>query len=161
MDIGGHRFFSKSDRVMRWWLDLMPVEADSGENGQLRYRGRQRDLPAATSAPNPQTEDLVMLVRQRKSRIYFLRRFFDYPISLTIATFRSMGLVRTVRCGVSYMRSALLPRRQERSLEDFIVNRFGRQLYLTFFKSYTEMVWGVPCHEISAEWGAQRIKASR
>jgi protoporphyrinogen oxidase len=69
-----------------------------------------------------------------------------------------MGLVRTVRCGVSYMRSALLPQREERSLEDFIINRFGKQLYLTFFKSYTEKVWGVPCNKISAEWGAQRIK---
>jgi protoporphyrinogen oxidase len=158
MDIGGHRFFSKSDRVMRWWLDLIPVQAGSSQDGELRYRGQQRDLPSATSAPDPQTEDLVMLVRQRKSRIYFLRRFFDYPISLTAATFRNMGLVRTVRCGVSYLRSALLPQREERSLEDFIVNRFGKQLYLTFFKSYTEKVWGVPCHEISAEWGAQRIK---
>jgi protoporphyrinogen oxidase len=158
MDIGGHRFFSKSDRVMRWWLELMPVEAGGSEDGQFRYQGQQRDLPAATEAHDPQTEDLVMLVRQRKSRIYFLRRFFDYPISLTAATFRNLGIVRTFRCGVSYMRSALLPRGQERSLEDFIINRFGKQLYLTFFKSYTEKVWGVPCNEISAEWGAQRIK---
>jgi protoporphyrinogen oxidase len=158
MDIGGHRFFSKSDRVMRWWLDLIPVERGSDPDGELRYQGQQRDLPEAASAPVPQSEDLVLLVRQRKSRIYFLRRFFDYPISLTAATFRNMGLVRTLRCGVSYMRSALFPRREERSLEDFIVNRFGKQLYLTFFKSYTEKVWGVPCHEIGAEWGAQRIK---
>jgi protoporphyrinogen oxidase len=158
MDIGGHRFFSKSDRVMRWWLELMPVEAGSGADGKLRYQGQQRDLPAAAEAHDPQTEDLVMLVRQRKSRIYFLRRFFDYPISLTAATFRNLGLIRTFRCGLSYLRSALLPRREERSLEDFIINRFGKQLYLTFFKSYTEKVWGVPCHEISAEWGAQRIK---
>ena len=158
MDIGGHRFFSKSDRVMRWWLDLMPVETDPGETGLLGYQGRQSDLPARTSAPNPRSEDLVMLLRQRKSRIYFLRRFFDYPISLTAATFRNLGLLRTLRCGVSYMRSALLPKRKERTLEDFIINRFGRQLYLTFFKSYTEKVWGVPCDQISAEWGAQRIK---
>ncbi|MGP8174774.1 MAG: NAD(P)/FAD-dependent oxidoreductase [Terracidiphilus sp.] len=158
MDIGGHRFFSKSDRVMRWWLDLMPVETGTSGDGQFRYQGQQCDLPAATKAHDPQTEDLVMLVRQRKSRIYFLRRFFDYPISLTAATFRNLGIVRTFRCGVSYMRSALLPQRRERSLEDFIVNRFGKQLYLTFFKSYTEKVWGVPCNEISAEWGAQRIK---
>jgi protoporphyrinogen oxidase len=161
MDIGGHRFFSKSDRVMRWWLELMPVATCGGagesEAGELRYQGQQRDLPAA-AAHDPQTEDLVMLVRQRKSRIYFLRRFFDYPISLTAATFRNMGMVRTVRCGISYLRSALLPQREERSLEDFIINRFGRQLYLTFFKSYTEKVWGVPCDQISAEWGAQRIK---
>jgi protoporphyrinogen oxidase len=162
MDIGGHRFFSKSDRVMRWWLELMPVATRDGagdtDEGKLRYQGQQRDLPSANDVHDPQTEDLVMLVRQRKSRIYFLRRFFDYPISLTAATFQNLGLVRTFRCGVSYLRSALLPRREERTLEDFIINRFGKQLYLTFFKSYTEKVWGVPCHEISAEWGAQRIK---
>jgi protoporphyrinogen oxidase len=158
MDIGGHRFFSKSDRVMRWWLEMMPVQADASQDGQLTYHGMMRDLPQATSAGNPETDDLVMLVRQRKSRIYFLRRFFDYPIKLSAATFRNLGLARTFRCGVSYMRSALLPQREEKSLEDFIINRFGKQLYLTFFKSYTEKVWGVPCHEISAEWGAQRIK---
>ena len=158
MDIGGHRFFSKSDRVMRWWLELMPAEAGGTDEGELRYQGQHRDLPAAKEAHDPQTEDLVMLVRQRKSRIYFLRRFFDYPISLTAATFRNLGLVRTFRYGFSYMSSSLRPQREERTLEDFIINRFGKQLYQTFFKSYTEKVWGVPCNEISAEWGAQRIK---
>jgi protoporphyrinogen oxidase len=158
MDIGGHRFFSKSDRVMRWWLDLMPVDAGKGEESRLSYQGRQRDVQAAVSAPDPRAEDLVMLVRERKSRIYFLRRFFDYPIRLTADTLMKMGAVRTFRAGVSYMRSALLPKREERTLEDFLINRFGKQLYLTFFKSYTEKVWGVPCHEISAAWGAQRIK---
>jgi protoporphyrinogen oxidase len=158
MDIGGHRFFSKSDRVMQWWLGMMPVEAGAGADGQLGYQGQQREVPAAVSAPDPNAEDLVMLVRQRKSRIYFLRRFFDYPIRLTAGTLRKMGAARTLRCGLSYMRSALLPQREEHSLEDFLINRFGKQLYLTFFKSYTEKVWGVPCHEISAEWGAQRIK---
>jgi protoporphyrinogen oxidase len=163
MDIGGHRFFSKSDRVMQWWLDLMPAQAGSSEPGssdddQLRYQGHQRDVPRETSAPDPQIDDLVMLVRQRKSRIYFLRRFFDYPIRLTADTLKKMGMVRTFRAGVSYMISATMPRRQERSLEDFFINRFGKQLYLTFFKSYTEKVWGVPCNQISAEWGAQRIK---
>ena len=161
MDIGGHRFFSKSDRVMRWWLELLPVEATSSSEsvaGQLRYQGQQRDVPDSAVAPDPLVDDLVMLVRQRKSRIYFLRRFFDYPIRLSAATFRNLGLARTFQCGVSYLRSALLPQREQKSLEDFIVNRFGKQLYLTFFKSYTEKVWGVPCNQISAEWGAQRIK---
>ena len=158
MDIGGHRFFSKSDRVMQWWLELMPVEAGAGADGQLAYQGQRRDVPSADPSADPKKQDLIMLVRQRKSRIYFLRRFFDYPIRLTATTLRNMGFVRTVRCGVSYIRWALVPRPEERSLEDFLINRFGRQLYLTFFKSYTEKVWGVPCHEISAEWGAQRIK---
>jgi protoporphyrinogen oxidase len=158
MDIGGHRFFSKSDRVMRWWLELMPVEADSAQEGELRYQGQQRDLPASASAPDPHTEDLVMLVRHRKSRIYFLRKFFEYPIRLTADTLAKMGAARTVKAGFSYAWSAAFPKREEKTLEDFLVNRFGRQLYLTFFKSYTEKVWGVPCDQISAEWGAQRIK---
>ena len=158
MDIGGHRFFSKSDRVMQWWLEMMPVEAGAGEGGRLRYRGQEREVPETAAAGEAREQDLVMLVRNRKSRIYFLRRFFDYPIRITASTLRKMGAVRTVRCGVSYLRAALLPRREERSLEDFLINRFGKQLYLTFFKSYTEKVWGVPCDQISAEWGAQRIK---
>jgi protoporphyrinogen oxidase len=152
MDIGGHRFFSKSDRVMAWWLDLMPVEG-----GRVKS-GRPSDPCDARGAADANTEDLVMLVRERRSRIYFLRRFFDYPIRLTAGTLRKMGAWRTLKAGFSYMRSALLPRREEHSLEDFLINRFGKRLYLTFFKSYTEKVWGVPCSGISAEWGAQRIK---
>ena len=158
MDIGGHRFFSKSDRVMHWWLDLMPVEAGDNIAGELRYQGQQRELPGQAKSADPRTDDLVMLVRQRKSRIYFMRRFFDYPIKLTADTLRKMGPLRTTRAGISYVRSALFPRRHERSLEDFFINRFGRELYETFFRSYTEKVWGVPCTQISAEWGAQRIK---
>jgi protoporphyrinogen oxidase len=157
MDIGGHRFFSKSDRVMQWWLDLMPIESGANGDGKLCYQGQRSSVPAPQPV-DPQTEDLVMLVRNRKSRIYFMRRFFDYPIRLTADTLKKMGFVRTFRAGASYMRSALLPRPEERTLEDFLINRFGNQLYLTFFKSYTEKVWGVPCSDISAEWGAQRIK---
>jgi protoporphyrinogen oxidase len=158
MDIGGHRFFSKSDRVMQWWLDLMPVETGESAEGQLRYQGQEREIPSGSAPTETHNEDLVMLVRPRKSRIYFLRRFFDYPIRLSAKTLINMGPLRTIRCGLSYLLSALMPKRPEQSLEDFLINRFGRQLYLMFYKSYTEKVWGVPCREISAEWGAQRIK---
>ncbi|MGA3131118.1 MAG: NAD(P)/FAD-dependent oxidoreductase [Terracidiphilus sp.] len=162
-DFGGHRFFSKSDRVMQWWLEMMPLEegaADdgTGKHGGLRYQGQHREIPSPNGGHDPHCEDLVMLVRQRRSRIYFLRRFFDYPIRLNAETLRGLGAVRTVRCGLSYLRATIMPRRNERSLEDFLVNRFGEQLYLTFFKPYTEKVWGMPCREISAAWGAQRIK---
>jgi protoporphyrinogen oxidase len=158
MDIGGHRFFSKSDRVMQWWLDILPIEATTGEPGQLRFQGHWRDIPAQPSTGDSQNQDQVMLVRERKSRIYFLRRFFDYPIRLNSSTLLKLGMLRALGCCFSYLRSALLPRRPERSLEDFLINRFGKKLHLLFYKSYTEKVWGVPCHEISAEWGAQRIK---
>jgi protoporphyrinogen oxidase len=158
IDIGGHRFFSKSDRVMNWWMDLMPPEASADTQHALRHQNKQRTLQVNSSGLTPETTDLVMLVRHRKSRIYFLRRFFDYPIKLTADTLSKLGLVRTLKIGVSYLRARLFPRKLEKSLEDFLINRFGRQLYLTFFKSYTEKVWGVPCEQISAEWGAQRIK---
>jgi protoporphyrinogen oxidase len=160
MDIGGHRFFSKSDRVMKWWLEMMPTcgGTDSSDKSVLRYQGQEREVPEPEEFHDPEKEDLVMLVRQRKSRIYFLRRFFDYPIKMSVDTFRNLGAARTVRCGFSYLRTAIGPKREEKTLEDFIINRFGRELYLTFFKSYTEKVWGVPCDQISAEWGAQRIK---
>ena len=200
MDIGGHRFFSKSDRVMQWWIELMPPVAEGvppEENGAtVHYQGQQRVVEVPVDQPEhpplrgmgpltqeesesdedleeklygpghvepmvakePADPDLVMLIRPRKSRIYYLRKFFDYPITLTSATLKNLGAMRTMRVGLSYLRSRVTQVAPERSLEDFLINRFGRELYLTFFKSYTEKVWGTPCEAISAEWGAQRIK---
>ncbi|MCX7604901.1 MAG: NAD(P)/FAD-dependent oxidoreductase [Bryobacteraceae bacterium] len=158
IDIGGHRFFSKSDRVMDWWLEILPLEAGAAVRESISYQGKTRAVEARETGPDPEKVDLVMLVRRRLSRIYYLRRFFSYPLQLSFETIRNLGLWRTVRIGASYARAALFPIRPERSLEDFLINRFGRELYRTFFQAYTEKVWGVPCSEISAEWGAQRIK---
>ena len=138
IDIGGHRFFSKSERVTRWWADVFPIEADP--------------------EPDPSHTDKVMLRRKRLSRIFFLGRFFPYPIRLTLDVLRGLGALRAFKIGMSYLMARLSPIRPERSLEDFFINRFGRELYLTFFKDYTEKVWGVACGEIPAEWGSQRIK---
>jgi protoporphyrinogen oxidase len=165
MDIGGHRFFSKSDRVMDWWTEIMPI-ADSGQGEDLaiRYHNQEhrvRTTTKDTQAPGPvpvPDPDCVMLVRPRKSRIYFMRSFFDYPLSLSVGTLGRLGMLRAVRILFSYVKAQLFQRKLENTLEDFLINRFGRELYLTFFKSYTEKVWGVPCDQISAAWGAQRIK---
>ena len=202
MDIGGHRFFSKSDRVMQWWVDLMPPVDDlsggkpTGVN--ISYQGKTRivevpEKPAGDPllrgtgpkvigldeetveesadgivredvithtevTAEPESPDLVMLIRPRKSRIYYLRKFFDYPITLAGSTIKNLGLPRMTKVGISYIYSRVHQVKPEKSLEDFLINRFGRELYLTFFKSYTEKVWGTPCDQISAEWGAQRIK---
>ncbi|HEX7359994.1 MAG TPA: NAD(P)/FAD-dependent oxidoreductase [Bryobacteraceae bacterium] len=158
MDIGGHRFFSKSDRVMNWWLNIMPMQRLAGDDAQITYRRQTATVANGAAGPDPECEDCVMLVRPRKSRIYFMRRFFDYPISLTGDTLKKLGFLKTMRIGFSYLRAVLFPIRNEKNLEEFFINRFGRELYLTFFKSYTEKVWGIDCKEISAEWGAQRIK---
>ena len=158
IDIGGHRFFSRSDRVMEWWLQMLPLQASEMGPAAIRYHSMERTVAPAASAPDPAAADRVMLLRPRKSRIYYLRRFFDYPISLSKDTLLKLGLWRTFKIGTSYVKSALLPLKHEQTLEQFFINRFGRELYGTFFKSYTEKVWGVPCSQISAEWGAQRIK---
>jgi protoporphyrinogen oxidase len=159
MDLGGHRFFSKSDWVMRWWQEILPIaagQADFGANLRMTYQGQSHEIVPEPLASG--SSDAVMLVRQRLSRIFYRRRFFDYPLKLNANTLRNMGLIETLRIGLSYGRSQLIKRSPERSLEDFFVNRFGHRLYRTFFKDYTEKVWGVPCEEIAAEWGAQRIK---
>lgn len=157
IDIGGHRFFSKSDRVMNWWLSFMPLEPTADKNITIRYQQQSRSLNTADTAA-PKDADHVMLVRNRLSRIYFLRKFFSYPIQLSFQTLSNLGLKRTIAIMFSYLRARVLPRKEEKSLEDFLVNRFGFQLYDLFFRDYTEKVWGVPCNRISAEWGAQRIK---
>ena len=158
IDIGGHRFFSKSDRVMNWWLNIMPMQQTDEKAFAIQYQGQTRDIEHVGEGPNPEVTDRVMLIRPRKSRIYWRRRLFDYPLSMSADTIRKMGLIRMGRAGFSYMRSMAFPVKPEITLQDFIINRFGRELYDTFFKSYTEKVWGVPCEEIPADWGAQRIK---
>jgi protoporphyrinogen oxidase len=147
MDIGGHRFFSKSDRVMKWWQEMMPVEPAGSEPPE-------RDRLVLPVAGEP----LRMLERQRVSRIYYLRRFFDYPVKLNATTIKNLGVARLTKMGIGYLHARAFPRPDESTLEDFLVNRFGTELYRTFFKDYTEKVWGVPCSEIKSEWGAQRIK---
>ena len=102
--------------------------------------------------------DSDMMLRPRLSRILYLRKFFDYPVSLNANTIKGLGLWRMAKIGMSYLKSCLFQIKPEKSLQDFMLNRFGKELYLTFFKDYTEKVWGIPCEQISAEWGAQRIK---
>ena len=153
MDIGGHRFFSKSDWVMNWWQQILPAKGN-GDEAVISYQNKSRSI-ATQGGGN---DERHMLLRPRLSRIYFLRSFFDYPVKMNLNTVRNLGPVRIARILASYARARLSPIKPEKSLEDFIINRFGRELYLTFFKDYTEKVWGVPCDEISPEWGAQRIK---
>jgi len=160
MDIGGHRFFSKSQRVMDWWENILPFQSTepSDSSVTLTYQNQSTKMQKASGGGNPDKTDDVMLVRPRVSRILYNQKFFDYPISFSLGTLRKLGVLRTMRIGFSYLRAMLLPIRPEVSLRDFIINRFGHELYATFFENYTEKVWGVPCEEIPAEWGAQRIK---
>lgn len=153
MDIGGHRFFSKDQDVLDFWNEIMPTQgAPAYDDKKLK-----RKKPLVEGGPDPEKSDEVMLVRQRVSRIYYLKKFFDYPITMKLQTFKNMGLKRTIVSGCSYLKSAII-KRPEDSLENFYINRFGKKLYSMFFEGYTEKLWGRHPRDISADWGAQRVK---
>jgi protoporphyrinogen oxidase len=177
IDIGGHRFFSKSDRVMHWWLNILPLqgkpaadtadkkhEIDYATEAILNYlcpecaEGEGEGTLRHRSAPDPEKEDKVMLQRPRLSRIFHRRHFFPYPIAITLTVARKLGFWNTFLIGMSYLKVKVFPRRDETYLDAFYINRFGLRLYKTFFEGYTEKVWGVPCSKLRADWGAQRVK---
>ncbi|MCD7741295.1 MAG: NAD(P)/FAD-dependent oxidoreductase [Ruminococcus sp.] len=153
MDIGGHRFFSKDDTIMKWWSDLMPVQGKPSYDDKLL--GREK--PLEKGGPDPEKQDEVMLVRDRVSRIYYNHCFFDYPVTMNMNTIKNMGLVTTMRAGFSYLKACAV-KLPETNLENFYINRFGKVLYSMFFEGYTEKLWGRHPSEISADWGAQRVK---
>jgi protoporphyrinogen oxidase len=180
IDIGGHRFFSKSKRVMDWWLNILPLQgapaADTEEKGhEIDYaaevvveylcpqcapedRADGSTVRFQRAAPDPEREHGVMLQRPRLSRIYYRKNFFPYPIGITFTVARRLGILNTFLIALSYLKGQAFPLRDESHLDAFFINRFGRRLYETFFRDYTEKVWGVPCNQIKADWGAQRIK---
>lgn len=123
-DIGGHRFFTKVERVNLMWSEILGDE---------------------------------FIKRPRLSHVYYKRKFFNYPIK-PFDVVMKLGFWESFLAGLSYLKAKVFKRKNEDSFEDYIVNNFGWRLYRTFFKSYTEKVWGIPCTEIKASWAAQRIK---
>ena len=161
MDIGGHRFFSKSDIVMKWWKEILPIQGSVSKDDILKdiyYQKKSVGVMLSAGGPDPETTDRVMLIRNRLSRIFYLRNFFDYPITINGKTISNLGILRIFRIGCSYIWIQIFPVKKINTLEDFFISRFGKELYKTFFKDYTEKVWGIPCTDIPADWGAQRIK---
>lgn len=145
------------------------LEADptyvGGLSRTVEYRGFHFDIGGHRFfSKSPQIEQLWteilpddMLVRKRRSRIYYRGRFFSYPLRLGEAL-RKLGPVEATACVLSYLKAKLVPGPTPRNFEEWVSRRFGARLYHAFFKTYTEKVWGMPCTEISADWAAQRIK---
>jgi protoporphyrinogen oxidase len=101
--------------------------------------------------------DEDFLLRPRKSRIYYDGKFFDYPLKASNAL-RNLGLLEAFRCVGSYVWARIRPPKDQTNYEGWLVARFGWRLYRTFFKTYTEKVWGVPVSSMPADWAAQRVK---
>lgn len=151
-DIGPHRFFTKSIEVMNFITNFLPIQGKPAKDDILLDRKFE-----ISDGADPENEDLVLLKRKRFSRIYYLKKFFDYPISLKFKLFINLGLIRTLKIGFSYIKSCFIKRKEE-SLEDFMINHFGRVLYELFFEKYTQKVWGKHPSQIPKDWGSQRIK---
>jgi protoporphyrinogen oxidase len=146
---------------MKWWQEILPIQGNDSKDDILKditYHRKKTQVKLSPTGPDPEKTDRVMLIRSRLSRIFFLRKFFDYPITLNGKTLSNLGIFRIIRIGWSYVWIKVVPVKNVNTLEDFFISRFGKELYKTFFKDYTEKVWGVPCNEIAADWGAQRIK---
>ena len=161
IDMGGHRFFSKSEKVMNWWFNILPMQTSVSSKNQeifITYQNKSSKVTTQDTLVDPNIHDEVMLVRSRLSRIFHQGKFFDYPLALNLKTISNLGFMTTFKIGISYIYSQIFKIRPESNLEHFFINRFGRVLYRKFFRDYTEKVWGVPCTNISAEWGAQRVK---
>ncbi len=153
MDIGGHRFFSKDERVLKLWQEIMPLQGKNAyDDKKLK---REKNL--SNNGPDPEKEDRVMLIRNRVSRIYYSKKFFDYPISLKKETIKKLGFMETITSGFSYLKGTVIKKKED-SLENFYINRFGKKLYSMFFEGYTEKLWGRHPKDISADWGSQRVK---
>ena len=123
MDIGGHRFFSKDESVMKWWNEVLPVQGKPSIDDKLLNRSSKLQ----EDGPDPEKEDRVFLFRRRISRIYYLNKFFDYPISMKWQTIQNLGLVRTGIAGFSYIKSMIF-KKPDDNLENFYINRFGKKL---------------------------------
>src|SRR3954471_15319825 len=98
-----------------------------------------------------------LIERDRLSRIYYSRKFFYYPLK-PFDALSKLGVLRATRMVLSYVKARIRPIKPERSYEDWLVNRFGRLLFETFFKTYTEKLWGMSTDSISLDWAAQRVK---
>lgn len=154
IDIGGHRFFSKSSNILNWWNKFLPIISEL-EELTLTYQQQNTNLKIDRKKEDCEPH---FMVRPRKSRILYKKHFFDYPVKANFSTFYKFGFFKMLKIGHSLMWSSIFPINPEKNLEDFYINRFGKELYLTFFKTYTHKVWGIPCNEISADWGKQRVK---
>ncbi len=153
MDMGGHRFFSKVPEVNAWWDDMIPKQGSPALDDIIL----SRKVALSPGGPDPEEEDVVMLRRNRVSRILFDEKFFDYPVSLSASTIKNLGFRNTIGVGFSYL-GATFHKLPEDNLENFYINRFGKKLYSMFFEYYTENLWGRHPSEIDASWGEQRVK---
>ena len=153
VDTGIHRFFSKNDKINEIWNEILPIQSKPAYDDIKLHREKEFEKIGS----DPEKDEKSMLIRERYTRIYYKKKFFDYPVTLKFENIRKLGIITIIKAGFSYIKAQII-KKEETSLENFYINRFGKVLYSIFFENYTEKVWGVHPSKISADWGAQRVK---
>ncbi len=153
MDLGGHRFFTKNKEIFDIWTEFLDLQGYPAYDDKVLNR-EEKYFP---NGKDPEKKDDIFLIRNRVSRIYYLKKFFDYPVTLKYETLKNMGLKKTIQAGFSYLKTIFI-KKEETNLENFYCNRFGFKLYKMFFYEYTKKLWGTEPREIDASWGLQRVK---
>ncbi len=153
MDLGGHRFFTNSEEVKNWWEEILAKQGQPAKDDRIL----KRTINTAPGGPDPEFEDDVMLVRKRVSSIHYNDSFLEYPVKFNGNTVKALGFGQAAKAGFSYLESSVFKKKED-NLENYFLNHFGKSLYQSFFEGYTEKLWGRHPSQISAEWGAQRLK---
>lgn len=153
VDTGIHRFFSKNDKINEIWREILQIQSKPAFDDIKLKRVKKFEEKGS----DPEKEDNALLIRDRYTRIYYGKKFYDYPISLEFKNIRKLGFFTVCKAGMSYVKAKIF-RKEENSLENFYINRFGKVLYSIFFENYTQKVWGIHPSKISADWGVQRVK---
>src|SRR5690625_2333944 len=132
IDIGGHRFFSKSERVMNWWFNIMPLHHSDDSSFKITYHNKSTEVNNKNNTNSASLDkEKVLLIRERLSRIYYQKKFFSYPINLSWDTIHKLGAIKVIKISFSYLNSQLFVPNKIDSLEDFFINNFGNELYQT------------------------------
>lgn len=153
VDTGIHRFFSKSEEVNKIWEDILPKQNKPSYDEILL----NEENPYSLKGSDPEKDEKSLLIKKRYTRIYYGKKFYDYPVTLNFRTLKNLGFINIMKVGFSYLKSVFF-KKEETSLENFYINRFGKKLYSMFFENYTEKVWGIHPKNIAADWGSQRVK---
>ena len=153
VDIGGHRLYTNNSYIQSIWDKFLPHQNAPSIDDILA----SREVNYPNQGLDPEKNEDVMLIRKRFSSIIHNHLFFDYPIKLNLETLSKLGFKTSFKAGLSYIKS-IFQKREEKTLEDFFINRFGYELYSIFFKDYTKKVWGKGADELSNEWGKERIR---
>ena len=148
LDAGGHMFISKNPAVKNFWCSILPAQGVPSKDDKLI----DRYCKIHNGGPDPDVEEDVILSREKLTRIYKDNKFYESPIKFNKDAVKNFGIATSIKSGFSQIGGNVF-KHKETSLEDYYINRFGKQLYQMFIEEYIEKIWGREPSRINADFG--------